>query len=355
VYPLIFEPIFKPKIWGGRRLEELLRKPLPGTEPIGEAWEIADLEENQSVVVNGPARGRQLGELVRSWGRDLIGSAPLFAGRFPLLIKFLDARDTLSVQVHPDEAMARRLGGRTRVKNEAWYVLDAREGGFIYRGVRQGVDAETLRRAIEEKRVEDVLHRIEARKGHCYYLPSGTIHALGAGVAVAEVQTPSDVTYRVYDWDRVDPSTGRPRNLHLAEALQCVSLDTRPISGETPEHIGNVWTAVTRLVRSESFVIERVRMIEGVDQPIHCAEFVIWIVLEGRGNIACDCPASPVTFGVGDTVLLPAGMDQARVQTHEDCMWLEVSIPIPGAPLRAERRPGVSPMPPDVGRGESEA
>lgn len=351
VYPLIFEPIFKPKIWGGRHLEGLLGKRLPGIEPIGESWETADLEDDQSVVANGPARGSTLGELVREWGQDLIGGAPLFEGRFPLLIKFLDARDTLSVQVHPDEAMAQRLGGRVRVKDEAWYILDADEGGVIYRGVREGVDAESLRKAIEERRIESVLRRINARKGHCYYLPSGTIHALGAGVTVAEVQTPSDITYRVYDWDRVDPSTGRPRDLHLEEALQCISYDTAPIVGETPEHLGTVWTAVTRLVRSESFVIERVRMIEGVEQPIQYAEFVIWIVLQGRGSIVCDSPASPVGFGVGDTVLLPAGVKDARIQTHDDCMWLEVSIPIPSVVSASERSGGARSTTPNAGDG----
>jgi len=328
VYPLIFEPIFKPKIWGGRRLETSLGKRLPEGERIGESWEIADLEDDQSVVTNGPARGRILGELVREWGTELIGRASLFEGRFPLLIKFLDATDTLSVQVHPDEAMARRLGGRVRVKNEAWYVLYADENGFIYRGVREGVDCEALKRAVREQRVEAALNRIAVRKGQCYYLPSGTIHALGAGVTVAEVQTPSDVTYRVYDWNRIDPSIGRPRDLHLEEALQCISCDTAPIPGERREHVASVWTSVTSLVRCESFVIERVRMVEGVEQIIPYEEMVIWIVLEGSGSIVCNGPALSVDFGVGDSVLIPAGLKNGRVRIHEDCAWLEVTIPI---------------------------
>ena len=120
VYPLIFQPIFKPKIWGGRTLETSLAKKLPQAQPIGESWEVADLEDDQSVVVGGPAQCKTLGQLVKEWGTDLLGRAELFEGRFPLLIKFLDANDTLSVQVHPDEAMAARLGGRVRVKNEAW-------------------------------------------------------------------------------------------------------------------------------------------------------------------------------------------------------------------------------------------
>jgi len=338
VYPLIFEPILKPKIWGGRNLETLTGKCLPDGAKIGESWEVADLEDDQSVVAQGPARGRTLSELTREWGAGLIGGASLFEGRFPLLIKFLDAQETLSVQVHPDEAMARRLGGRVRVKNEAWYVIDAEPGGFIYRGVRKSVDAEALRRAIDEQRVETVLHRLAVRPGHCYYLPSGTIHALGAGVVVAEVQTPSDTTYRVYDWGRIDPSTGQPRELHLQEALQCISYDTRPIEGERAEHVGGVWTAVTRLVRCESFVIERVRMTEGVEQLIPHQELVIWIVLDGRGSIAYDAPGSPVRFGVGDTVVIPAGLKNGRVRMHDNCLWLEVTIPIPSSLAEQEER-----------------
>lgn len=327
-YPLIFEPIFKRKIWGGRKLETHLNKRLPPDEPIGESWEVADLEDDQSIVASGPARGQTLGQVVREWGSDLLGCATLFDGRFPLLIKFLDATDTLSVQVHPNAEMATRLGGRIRVKHEAWYVLDAEETGFIYRGVRSGVDATELRRAIDQQHVEDVLNRIAVRKGQCYFLPSGTIHALGAGVTVAEVQTPSDITYRVYDWNRIDPSTGSPRELHLEEALQCVSFDPVPPETESREHVASVWTAVTTLVRSDAFTIERVRMIEGIDQALPYAEMVIWIVLDGAGRIAGDGFGDPIQFRAGDTVVLPAAMKNGRVQTSESCLWLEVTIPI---------------------------
>ena len=329
VCPLIFEPIFKRKIWGGRRLEQLLRKPLPPDEPIGESWELADLEEDQSVVAAGPAAGKTLGELVRTWGNDLLGHVPLFEGRFPLLIKFLDAQEVLSVQVHPDETMARRLGGKVRVKNEAWYVVAAEPEGCIYRGFVPGTDEQALRQALAEGCVEQLLQRIPVRQGHCYYLPSGTVHALGAGVLVAEVQTPSDTTYRFYDWDRVDSATGQPRELHLEEALQCVSYDPNPPAGEERSHVGTVWTSVTRLVSCPSFVLERVRMSEGVEQEIPYHEPVIWMVLEGAGQILYNGNHEPVEFGVGDTVLLPAGLRDGRVRTTADCLWLEVSLPVP--------------------------
>ena len=338
VHPLIFEPIFKPKIWGGRRLETLLHKRLPESQKIGESWELVDLEDDQSVVADGPARGKTIGQLVKEWGTDLLGGADLFEDRFPLLIKFLDAHDTLSVQVHPNEATARRLGGRVRIKHEAWYVIDAEKSGFIYRGVHKGVDAATLKRAIQEQQVESALQRIDVRKGQCFFLPSGTIHALGAGVTVAEIQTPSDITYRLYDWNRVDPSTGSTRELHLEQALECVSYDPSPIPGEHPEHVASISTAVTRLVRCDSFVIERVRLAEGVERDLAHFEFVIWMVLEGRGAVSCDGYADPFEFRAGDTVLLPAALKSGRVRTAEDCMWLEVTVPIPSS-LRDFERP----------------
>ena len=336
VYPIIFEPIFKPRIWGGRGLAASLQKQLPEGQTIGESWEVVDLEDEQSVVARGPGRGKTLRELVERWGVDLLGGAGLFEGRFPLLIKFLNAREALSVQVHPDEAAAQRLGGRVRVKHEAWYVIDAAPDSFIYRGVREGVDAEALRRAVEEDRVESVLNRIPARKGHCYYLPSGTLHALGGGLTVAEVQTPSDVTYRLYDSKRIDPATDRPRELHIEEALTCVSYEATPAE-ESPQHTASVWASVTSLVRCASFVIERVRMVEGVEMAIPHAEMVIWIVLEGRGTIACDGLTEPLSLAVGDTVVIPAGLKKGRVATQANCMWLEVSVPIASSLTGFER------------------
>jgi len=323
----VFEPIFKPRIWGGRRMEALLDKKLPPEVAIGESWEVVDLEDEESVVAAGPGKGKKLGELVQSWGDDLLGRAGLFGGRFPLLIKFLDAKEALSIQVHPDEATARRLGGRVRVKHEAWYVIDARPEAFIYRGLREGVNADELRRAVDEDCVVSVLNRIPARKGHCYTLPSGTVHALGGGVTVAEVQTPSEVTYRLYDWNRVDAATGRRRELHIEEALACVSYG-QSLPEEPPQHTASVWTSVTSLARCESFVIERVRMVDGVEMEIPYAEMVIWIVLEGRGTITCEGLSEPLSFGMGETVVIPAGLKKGLVATHANSMWLEVSVPI---------------------------
>jgi mannose-6-phosphate isomerase len=325
--PLTFEPIFKPKLWGGRRLEALLDKRLPPEQTIGESWELADLESDQSVVATGPARGYRLGRLVAEWGPALLGEGHLSEGRFPLLVKYLDATQDLSVQVHPNEAVARRLGGAVRPKNEAWYVIEAAPDGCIYRGLVPGVDRAAFERAIGEGTATDLLKRIPVRPGECYYLPSGTVHALGAGVVVAEVQTPSDVTYRVFDWNRVDPGTGRVRELQIGLALECIDFEIQAIRGEERSHVASVWTTVTRLVTCGSFIIERVRLTEGLDQPIPYGQLVIWMVLEGRGAVAYGNGRDKLDFGRGDTVLLPAGLDEARLITHSDCVWLELTVP----------------------------
>ncbi|MBI4719097.1 MAG: class I mannose-6-phosphate isomerase [Planctomycetes bacterium] len=339
VYPLIFEPILKPRLWGGRRLESLLGKHLPAGERVGESWELADLEQAQSRVVNGPAQGRSLGELVREWGPELLGGASLLEGRFPLLLKYLDAAETLSVQVHPDEAAARRLGGGVRVKHEAWYVIAAEPDRCIFHGLRPGVDRDALRQAVQQRRLEEALVRVPARKGHAFYLPAGTVHALGAGVTVAEVQTPSDVTYRLYDWDRVDPASGAPRELHLEDALACVSFDAAPPPQQPPaQHIASVWTTVTELIRCPSFAVDRVRMVEGAEQELAVAGPVAWMLLEGRCSIVCAGYDQEFVFRRGDSVLIPAGIRQARVCTHEPCMWLEITLPHP-SPLSEFEHP----------------
>jgi mannose-6-phosphate isomerase len=351
VGPVIFTPLHKPRVWGGRRFAELLGRELPEGVRVGESWEVCDLEGDQSVVCRGhaPAIGRSLHELVEEWGADLTGRAPLPDGRFPLLLKFLDAREALSVQVHPDEASVARFAGGARAKSEAWYVVHAKPGAFMYRGLAEGVDADRVREALRTGEVISLLRRVELRKGHGYYLPGGTPHALGGGVVVAEVQTPSDTTFRLYDWDRLDDRTGAPRALHVEEALACLHYGAVDTAAEQRAHVASVWTAVTRLVRCPFFQIERVRMVEGVDQDIPHEELVIWMVLEGRARVTY-AAGEPVEFGVGDTVVIPAAMRGARVRTLAPAMWLEVTIPIPSALSGMERpereRPDEAPSEP---------
>ncbi len=331
VHPLIFEPIYKPKLWGGRRIFTHFARPPVAAETIGESWELADLEEDASRVAVGPARGRTLTELVQQWGPALIGGVGLFEGRFPLLIKFLDARESLSVQVHPTERVARRLGGSVRVKHEAWYILATEPGGVIYHGLEAGVDAAMFREAMLTGRVDGVLRKVPVKPGDCYYLPSGTCHALGAGVMVAEVQTPSDVTYRTYDWGRIEPTTGEPRQLHLGQAIECIDFEvpSPPPMQERSQVAGASTRAACRLVSCPSFIIDQVRAAEGTQPLIPCGSPVVWIVLEGRGLIDWNQGVGPVEFSRGNVVLLPAALSDARVKITGPTQWLEVTVPAP--------------------------
>jgi len=324
VCPLVFEPVFRPKVWGGRNLERVLGKALPPGQAIGESWECADVEGGQSVVARGTAKGRTLRELVAEWGTALTGRAELSEGRFPMLIKFLDAADNLSIQVHPGVSADGPSPGE---KHEAWYVLDATPGAVIYRGLAPGVTVQQLREAClrDPRSVPDCLEKVNVRAGETYYVPGGTVHALGAGVVVAEVQTPSETTFRLYDWGRTRPP--EDAGLHVEEGLVCIREPVDWAAYEKRSHVTSLFTTVTKLVDCPRFVIERVRFSGGMEQEIPYAELVCWIVLEGRGEISYG-KGGGETFARGEVVVLPAGLEKARLRTQEDCTWLEVTVPV---------------------------
>lgn len=327
ICPLVFEPILRRKPWGARNLERIFGKRLPPGERIGESWEVADLEVGQSTVARGPAKGATLTALVSEWGEALLGRSALIDGRFPLLIKFLDAAENLSIQVHPDEATARRQGGAVREKHEAWHIIDARPDSCIYRGLAAGVTIDDVRSTALQRPAEVVslLNRIPVKAGQTYYLPSGTPHAIGAGIVVAEIQTPSDVTYRLYDWNR--QREGPDAGLHIASAIECIRSDSDFSRFEKRSHVTSLFTTVTRLLRCPSFNIEKVRFIGELEQEIPYAEMVCWIVTQGRGEILYDRNGR-FEFIAGDVVILPAALPKGRLRTQTDCAWLEVTCPI---------------------------
>jgi mannose-6-phosphate isomerase len=326
ISPLIFEPIFKSKIWGARKLSAL-NKRLPPEEPIGESWECVDLPTAQSIVARGPQRGKSLHDLMTAWGSDLLGRTPAALGRFPLLIKFLDVHESLSVQVHPDAAACARMQLNVPPKNEAWYIIEAGANAEVYRGLADGITKADLteRLARDPRNILDALRRIQPRSGECYYLPAGTIHAVSGDMLIAEVQTPCDVTYRLYDWNRSRPAGDA--GLHIEQGLQCVNTDIDFDMYEQRFHVTSIFTTVTRLVNCPSFCIEKVRFMEGMEQDIPYAELVIWIVLSGRGEIQYSKGLSE-SFSTGDVVILPAGLEKGRLKTAANCAWLEVSVPV---------------------------
>ncbi|MDB5331790.1 MAG: manA, partial [Phycisphaerales bacterium] len=247
-------------------------------------------------------------------------------GQFPLLIKFLDAREDLSVQVHPDKAYA-DLHPESHLKTEAWYVVEHSPGARLFKGLRLGSSADGFRTAITSGTVEEHLTSIAVKVGQCFYLPSGTVHALGAGILAAEVQTPSDTTFRVYDFNRVEPATGKPRTLHVEQAMQCIDFSGAPEPQQTRSHVGGFFTTVTRLVTSPFFKMEKVRFVEGVEEVVPYDEPVIWMMLEGEAQVKVDGLKEPVRFSRGDTVLLPAAMKNPVIKTLSSCVWLEVTFP----------------------------
>jgi len=340
LYPLKFKPRFVEKMWGGRKLEALLGKPLPPGQPVGESWELYDFAPGMvdgsadwvsSEIANGPLTGRTLHWAVGEFGPELYGDAGLCGehGQFPILIKFLDAKEDLSVQVHPDCHYAAKHPGAC-VKDEAWYVLQSDPGARLFKGLRPGTTREAFRQAVTDGTVEELIQSVPVNPGASFYLPSGTVHALGGGVLVAEVQTPSDTTFRVFDFNRVDPSTGKHRTLHVDQALECIDFSGKPEPKQVRSHVASFFTAVTRLVTAERFKLEKVRFTEGVEEPVPYDQPVVWIMLQGEAEVRVKGVKEPTTFKAGETVLLPAKMESPVIRTKTDCVWLEVTFPAAG-------------------------
>jgi mannose-6-phosphate isomerase len=243
------------------------------------------------------------------------------------LIKFLDAKDDLSVQVHPDEKYAAEHPDAF-LKTEAWYVIQHDAGAKLYKGLTPGTTRETFEKAIKAGTVEQHIEAIDVRPGDCHFMPSGTVHALGAGILAWEVQTPSDTTFRVYDFNRVEASTGKPRKLHVEQALACIDFSGKPAPKQPRSTVSGKYSTVSRLVTSPYFILDKVRMKAGIDEPLPYQQPVVWTMLEGEADVSVKGLAEPVTIARGETVLLPARMNDPRIKTVSECVWLEVTFPV---------------------------
>jgi mannose-6-phosphate isomerase len=313
VYPLKFEPIYKQRIWGGQRLREVFGKELPPGEKIGESWELADLPEDKSVIANGELAGLTLRSAIEQYPKEITGDEN-FPQPFPLLIKFLDAEDVLSVQVHPDPDTCRRMG-KGDPKTECWYVIDAVPGAVIYKGLKKGVIKEQFAKSIEDGTVARMLVKVPVSAGECHFLPAGTAHAIGPGLLIAEIQTPSDTTYRVFDWNRVDDA-GKARELHVAEALESINFNQ---SGEEL-----FVTTIGLLADCEYFKIYKGHQGKNCELLLAPGEMKTLIMLSGYGTIQA-AEGGVVEFRAGDCLLIPAAYKGAA-RFAADTQYLTVTL-----------------------------
>ncbi len=324
-YPLLFQPILKTRVWGGRSLSDL-GKALPPNGPIGESWELADLPDSipdgRSKIANGPLAGTTLRQAITDDQPGIVGGASLTVeGGFPLLVKFLDAQANLSVQVHPDQAWVDRHP-QDHLKSEAWIVVKADPGAVIYKGVKPDVAPEDFARHVADGTVDDDLVAVQVTRGDCHYLPSGTCHALGAGIVVAEIQTPSDTTFRVFDWGR----TGR--ELHIEQAMACIAFGASSLPAEpvgTMIEIDGLRT--TPLARTGFFSLERLESDRPVAHRIETSGMPeVWMILAGGGLIETPGPPT-VPLARGATMLLPAALSDATAVLAAGTEVIRITVP----------------------------
>ena len=326
LYPLLFEPVLKDYIWGGRNLEKLGRE-LPPTGVIAESWEIAGHQDGTTRVANGRYAGKLLTELHAELGLDLIGSRSAWAqerGKFPLLIKLLDANRPLSVQVHPSDDYALENEGNENElgKTEMWVVLHAEPDAEVILGVSGEISANDFRVAIESNQLKPHLHKINVKTGDHICVPAGSLHAIMGGLLIAEIQQNSNTTYRVYDWGRVG-ADGQPRPLHVDKALDVINFDQIAPSICPPEPMSEE-NGVKRslLCQTEYFVTERVEMAEGATFAGACTgeTLEIWGIIEGDAQVN-DLPLTAVQF-----TLLPAAMGDFKVAAKSAATLLRTYV-----------------------------
>lgn len=323
LYPLRFKPMYQHRIWGGRRLNHRLGTPLPGCGPIGEAWLLSDRADHDGVVANGALAGQTIGSLLKHSPEQLLGRLAGHFIRFPLLLKLLDVTTSLSVQVHPSDAHMDLIPAGDTGKSEAWVVLEAGSQARIYAGLRPATTAEGLRRAIAEEALTEQLASFVPKAGDGVFVPAGVVHSL-RDVVVFEVQQNSDVTFRLYDWNHIDPETGERRPLQVDQAIACIDFtqgaigpviplveQTEPVLRESLVRCKHF--AMTRISGQASFVVGAA----GAPRVLAC--------LAGNGYL--DHAGTRYAFGKGDVLLMPAVVGECLYRPYGAVSLLEISLP----------------------------
>lgn len=320
LYPLAFQPIFKDRIWGGRELERLYDKPLPAGAVIGESWEITDRPGESSLVTNGVLAGKTLRWLMQHHAAELLGGArPAAGNHFPILCKILDAREKLSLQVHPPATLAAQLQGEP--KTEMWYIADAGPGAELYVGLQAGVTRAQFEQKIAAGTVADCFHRIPVQAGDTMFLPSGRVHAIGDRLVIFEIQQNSDTTYRVFDWNRVGLD-GQPRELHVAQSLASIDFnDFCPKLVVTPS-LNDCGVKKRSLVEDPLFNVDTWQVPAGVSAPLKPLQ--LQIIAVTRGEIQIKSGATSLNLSAGAFCLIPASLEQTSITASSDSALLRV-------------------------------
>jgi|AntDeeMinimDraft_5_1070356.scaffolds.fasta_scaffold04484_5 mannose-6-phosphate isomerase len=313
LYPLLFEPIFKEKIWGGQRLKTELNKAIP-TGKIGESWEISAVEDDYSVVKNGPFSGQSLEELLQKFQEDLVGKSVYrdYQNHFPLLVKFIDASEKLSVQLHPDDELALKRHDSFG-KTEMWHILHAQENSYVINGFKKGVTRGDYLKKLEEGELEQILHKEKVSAGDTIFIKPGLIHSIGKGILLAEIQQTSDITYRVFDWNRVDRN-GESRQLHTDLAIDAIDFKASEQTKIAPLQQRNQFKI---LVQNKYFTTRQLH-IQNQKFEWNQPEIDSFVVLMcTKGHFILKSGNYQLKLNYGETVLIPAEIKQFTLEAEE--------------------------------------
>ncbi|MEN8695512.1 MAG: type I phosphomannose isomerase catalytic subunit [Akkermansiaceae bacterium] len=307
--PITFNPLYMTRVWGGRSLDTIYQRPLPDDQPYGESWELTDRPDEQSIVAEGPLAGKSLNDLWTNHREEIFGTN-LTGERFPLLIKILDARDDLSIQVHPPAEIAPSLGGEP--KTEMWYIADCDPGANLYLGFKNGVSREDFAQSLIDGTCAEKVHAVQPNAGDSIFIPSGRLHAIGAGFLIYEIQQNSDTTYRVFDWNRVGLD-GNPRALHVKESMKSIDFNDHEPTMDTPDGM--------TLAKCEYFIVDQHDLTSGASFSNLSDAFSIITVVSGDVT-----SAGGRTFKAGDFLLLPR--NASPLSSSKGARILQTSLPI---------------------------
>ena len=316
-YPLQFQPILKDRIWGGTKLKSVLNKEIT-SETTGESWELSTIPNDVSVVVNGPFRDRNLNELIELFPQEILGKNVIerFGNQFPLLFKFIDAKEDLSIQLHPNDDLAKKRHNSFG-KTEMWYVMQVDKGSRLVVGFKKDSNKEEYLEKLANKDLMSILNEIKVKEGDIFFLETGTIHAIGGGVVIAEIQQTSDVTYRLYDWDRVD-ANGNGRELHTDLALDAINFNTT----QTKIEYENRHNHSNKTVHCDYFKTNVIPLEGKMNWKSHTGSFTVLMCTKGEFSIGFE--NTMYSFKMGDTVLLPAAISNVIITGNANLLevWI---------------------------------